>query len=107
MIDREDLESLSSAQLHDRAIGSAKAGGDIDWLWHVLGSMPAAEGAVGDIEDSGIDVAAIVSAINRYLRADRTSPTPSARSTLTTCSSSSDDAAGVAHPRGPLATLVT
>lgn len=30
MIDREDLESLSSAQLHDRAIGSAKAGGDID-----------------------------------------------------------------------------
>ena len=33
MIDREDLESLSSAQLHDRAIGSAKAGGDIDWLW--------------------------------------------------------------------------
>lgn len=70
MIDREDLESLSSAQLHDRAIGSAKAGGDIDWLWHVLGSMPAAEGAIGDLEDSGIDVAATVSAINGYLRAD-------------------------------------
>ena len=70
MIDREDLESLSSAQLHDRAIGSAKAGGDIDWLWHVLGSMPAAEGAIGDLEDSGLDVAATVSAINGYLRAD-------------------------------------
>ena len=70
MIDREDLESLSSAQLHDRAIGSAKAGGDIDWLWRVLGSTPAAEGAIGELEDSGMDVAATVSAINGYLRAD-------------------------------------
>ena len=70
MIDREDLESLSSAQLHDRAIGSAKAGGDIDWLWRVLGWTPAAEGAIGDLEDSGMDVAATISAINGYLRAD-------------------------------------
>ncbi|MGZ8623914.1 MAG: hypothetical protein ACXWYQ_07100 [Actinomycetota bacterium] len=70
MIDRADLESLSSAQLHDRAIGFAKAGRDLDWLLRVLGSVPAAEGALGDLEDSGMDVASTVSAINGYLRAD-------------------------------------
>jgi hypothetical protein len=32
--------------------------------------MPAAGGAIGDLEDSGMDVAATVSAINGYLRAD-------------------------------------
>ena len=31
MITREDLDSLTSAQLHDRAIGSAKAAKDIEW----------------------------------------------------------------------------
>jgi hypothetical protein len=70
MITHEDLDSLTSAQLHDRAIGSAKAGKDIEWLWHVLRSIPAAEGAVGDLDTSGMDVAATVSAINGYLRAD-------------------------------------
>ena len=70
MITREDLDSLTSAQLHDRAIGSAKAGKDIEWLWHLLRSIPAAEGAVGDVDTSDMDVAATVSAINGYLRAD-------------------------------------
>jgi hypothetical protein len=70
VITREDLDSLTSAQLHDRAIGSAKAGKDIEWLWHLLRSIPAAEGAVGDLDESGMDVAATVSAINGYLRAD-------------------------------------
>src|SRR5438128_8967125 len=70
MIDRTDLEDFATSQLHDRAIGFAKANGDLDWLWGLLGSIPAAEGQVGDIEGSGMDVAATVSAINAYLRAD-------------------------------------
>ena len=70
LVDQAAEEIVPFDLRHDRAIGSAKAGGDIDWLWHVLGSMPAAEGAIGDLEGSGIDVAATVSAINGYLRAD-------------------------------------
>jgi hypothetical protein len=70
MITREDLESLSSHQLHDRAIGMGKAEDDIDWLWSLLGSIPAAEGQLGELDDSGLDIAHIVSAINGYVRAD-------------------------------------
>jgi hypothetical protein len=74
MITREDLETMSSADLHERAIRSARADGDLDWLWQLLRSIPAAEGQVGDLEDSGMDVAGTVSAINGYARADRDLP---------------------------------
>ena len=74
MISRDDLETMTSGDLQDRAVGMAKAEGDLDWLWHLLRSIPAAEGQVGDLEDSGMDVAGTVSAINGYVRADRDLP---------------------------------
>jgi hypothetical protein len=70
MITSDDLETLSSRQLHERAIALAKAGGDVDWLWHVLGSI-AAEGELGEFNESGLDVASLISAINGCIRADR------------------------------------
>ena len=74
MITREDLATMTSRDLHDRAIGTARAAGDLDWLWHLLRSIPAAEGEVGDLEDSGMDKVSTVSAINGYIRADRDLP---------------------------------
>lgn len=71
MITREDLESLTSRQLHERAIDLAKSEGDMDWLWRLLGSIPATEGELGELDDSGLDIASLVTAINGYLRADR------------------------------------
>jgi len=71
MISREDLESFSTSQLQERAIGFAKASDDLDWLWRLLGSIPAAQGQLGELDDSGMDVPSTVSAINGYLRADR------------------------------------
>ena len=43
-------------------------------IWHLLRSIPAAEGEVGDLEDSGMDMASTVSAVNGYTRADRGLP---------------------------------
>lgn len=74
MITREDLETMTSSDLHERALGSAKAEGDLDWMWHLLRSIPAAEGQIGDLEDSEMDIASTVSAINGYTRADRSLP---------------------------------
>ena len=71
MITREDLETLSSRQLHEQAIALAKTGQDIDWLWHLLGSIPATEGQLGELDESGLDVPSLISAINGYVRADR------------------------------------
>ncbi len=74
MITREDLETMTSRDLQDRAIGTAKAEGDLDWLWHLLRSIPTAEDEVGDLENSGMDMPSTVSAINGYTRADRDLP---------------------------------
>jgi hypothetical protein len=74
VITRDDLEPMTSRDLQDRAIGTAKAERDLDWLWHLLRSIPAAEGEVGELEDSGMDMASTVSAINGYTRADRDLP---------------------------------
>jgi hypothetical protein len=74
VITREDLETMTSRDLHDRAIGTAKAGKDLDWLWHLLRSISAGEDEIGDLEDSDMDVASTVSAINGYTRADRDLP---------------------------------
>ena len=71
MITREDLETLSSPQLHEQAIALAKTGQDIDWLWHLLGSIPATEGQLGELDESGLDVASLIGAINSFTRADR------------------------------------
>jgi hypothetical protein len=74
VITREDLETMTSGDLHERAVAMAKAEGDLDWLWHLLRSIPAAEGQVGDLDDSGMDIASTVSAINGYTRSDRDLP---------------------------------
>jgi hypothetical protein len=74
VITREDLEVMTSFDLHDRAIGTAKVERDLDWLQHLLRSIPAAEEEIGDLEDSGMDVAGMVSAVNGYIRADRNLP---------------------------------
>jgi hypothetical protein len=74
VITRDDLETMTSHDLHDRAIGMAKAEGDLDWLWQLLRSIPAAEGEVGDLDDSGMDTVSTISAINGYIRADRDLP---------------------------------
>jgi hypothetical protein len=71
VITREDLETLTSRDLHDRALGMARSERDLEWLQHLLRSIPAAEGELGDLEDSEMDVAGTVSAINGYARADR------------------------------------
>jgi hypothetical protein len=74
VITREDLETMPSHDLHDRAIGMAKAEKDLDWLWHLMRSIPAAEDEIGDLEDSGMDMASTISALNGYARADRDLP---------------------------------
>jgi hypothetical protein len=71
VITRADLEEMTSHQLHERAIYQAKADRDVDWLWHLLDSIPSADGQLGDLDESGLDVASLVTAINGYIRADR------------------------------------
>ena len=70
MISREDLETLTSAELHDRAIATAKAHSDVAWFWRLMKAIPAAEASIGDVDDADMDIASTVSALNGFMRAD-------------------------------------
>jgi hypothetical protein len=50
-----DLESLSSRELHDRAIRQALHRADAGFLWRLLRAIPAAEAVEGDTRESEAD----------------------------------------------------
>jgi hypothetical protein len=50
-----ELESLSSRELHDRAVSRAVHHGDLTFLWELLRAIPAAEAVEGDERESEWD----------------------------------------------------
>jgi hypothetical protein len=50
-----ELESLSSRELHDRAVHRAVHQADVAFLWQLLRSIPAAEALEGDERESEAD----------------------------------------------------
>ena len=42
---RDELEALSSKELHDRAVARAKKHLDVKFLWNLMRMVPAAEAA--------------------------------------------------------------
>ena len=66
----EELEGLSSQELHDRAMDLAKSRNDIRWLWQLMRAIPAAEAATGDIDEADMDVMSTVHAIHDFVHDD-------------------------------------
>jgi len=50
-----DLEALSSRELHDMAVHRAVRHADVKFLWELLRAIPAAEASEGDIRGSEAD----------------------------------------------------
>jgi hypothetical protein len=48
----EELDALSSQELHDRAMRRARRHLDVGFLWRVMEMTPAAEAATGDLEEA-------------------------------------------------------
>jgi hypothetical protein len=56
MPDDRPLESLSSKELHDLAVSYARRHLDVGFFWRLMGLMPAAEAAAGEIDEAAADV---------------------------------------------------
>jgi hypothetical protein len=52
----EDLDSLSTHELHDRAVRRAERHLDVGFFWSLLKLIPAAEAASGDVGEADTDV---------------------------------------------------
>ena len=71
MTTREELESLASAELHDRATRLAWRRLDVGFLWDLLRTIPEARAAAGDEERSEADIMRPLALLNDLVDADR------------------------------------
>ncbi|ATL70428.1 hypothetical protein [Nocardia terpenica] len=69
MADLQELEQLSSKELHDRAMKHAVRHGDIGFLWRLLEQIPAAEAAAGDLGESEADIKYVLPMLDDYVHA--------------------------------------
>jgi hypothetical protein len=53
----QELETLSSRELHDRAVHLAERRLDVRFLWRLVKAIPVARAAAGDLEEAEADVA--------------------------------------------------
>lgn len=71
MSTREELDALSSAELHDRATRLAWRRLDVTFLWDLLKTIPEARAAAGDEERSESDIMRPLALLNDLVDADR------------------------------------
>ena len=53
---RNELDALSSRELHDLAVRRALHHVDVEFLWELLRAIPAAEASEGHADEAGRDV---------------------------------------------------
>jgi hypothetical protein len=70
MTEREELEKLSTHELHDRAMSHARHHLDVGFLWDLVKAVPVAEAAAGHRGEAEADVISLSSLITDVLHSD-------------------------------------
>lgn len=65
-----ELDSLTSKELHDRALHHAERHLDVKFFWRLLNQTPAAEAAKGDPQEADNDVQSARALLVDSLRGD-------------------------------------
>lgn len=66
----EELNALSSKELHDRAVSRAKKHVDIGFFWDMAKVLPAAEAAIGNEDQATADIFKIGSLFRDFFEAE-------------------------------------
>jgi len=67
MATREELDALSTKDLHERAVEHAKRTTDVGFLWRLVKALPVAEEVAGDEERAKADIWRPLALINDAL----------------------------------------
>jgi hypothetical protein len=62
--DRDQLDQLSSEELHDRATQHALRHANVKFFWNLLRALPAAEASVGEMDEARTDVQSLYGRLN-------------------------------------------
>ena len=64
MTTRDELDALSSRELHDLAVRRALRHVDVEFLWELLRAIPAAEASEGNSIEAGRDITKVTALIS-------------------------------------------
>ena len=64
MTTRDELDALSSRELHDLAMRRALRHVDVEFLWELLRAIPAAEASEGNSVEAGRDITKVTALIS-------------------------------------------
>ncbi len=70
MTTREELDALSSKELHDRAVRRAERHLDVKFFYELLETLPIAEASLGDTARSNADVSKVVALLHDLADSD-------------------------------------
>lgn len=70
MANREELEQLSTDELHDRAMHHARTHLDVGFVWSLIKAVPVAEAAAGHREEASSDVVSMTSLLTDVLHTE-------------------------------------
>jgi hypothetical protein len=70
MATRDELDELTSKELHDRAISRAERHLDVGFFYRLLETLPAAEAATGDVAQSSADIFGLRALVQNIAAAD-------------------------------------
>jgi hypothetical protein len=68
----EELEQLSTKELHDRAFSLARRRLDVGFFWNLLEAVPAAEAAAGHLDEAEEDVMSLAQRVQDLVHPDTT-----------------------------------
>lgn len=69
IMDRAELEKLSSEELHERAMTEARRRVDLGFLWSVVKAVPAAQAVAGNLDEAETDIASMTSLLTDVMNA--------------------------------------
>ena len=64
MTTRDEMDALSSRELHDLAMRRALRHVDVEFLWELLRAIPAAEASEGNSVEAGRDITKVTALIS-------------------------------------------
>ncbi len=70
MANIEELEQLSTQELHERAFSLARQHLDAGFFWKLLEAVPAAEAAAGHLDEAEVDVLSLARRVQDMVRPD-------------------------------------
>jgi hypothetical protein len=67
----DDLDQLSSPELHDRAVAHARRHLDVKFFWDLIERLPAAEAGAGELDKADADVEGLLAHIDDVTESGR------------------------------------